>query len=46
MLDKLAAGIAAWFRAELGVPSVVPAFIETARTACGGQLFHQTRFRE
>ena len=43
MLDKLAAGIAAWCRAELGVPSVAPAFIETARAAArGGQLLHQT----
>jgi hypothetical protein len=42
MLDKLAAGIAAWCRAELGVPSVIPAFIKTARAACGSRLFHLT----
>jgi hypothetical protein len=42
MHDKPAAGIAAWCRAELGVPTIVPAFVETARAACGGQLFHQT----
>lgn len=42
MLDKLAAVIAAWCRAELGVPSVVPAFIKTSRAACGGQPFRQT----
>jgi hypothetical protein len=29
MDDKLAAGITAWCHAELGVPSVVPAFVET-----------------
>jgi hypothetical protein len=29
-------------RTELGVLSVVPAFITTSRAACGGQLFRQT----
>ena len=39
--DKLAAGIAAWCRAELGVVSVVPALIGRPGRR-GGQLFHQT----
>lgn len=42
MLDKLTAGSRLGAAQDWGVPSGVPAFIETARAACGSQLFHKT----